>query len=289
MEKGYQSAHGIELDLMEILHQYRNNEEVEPFELGVRDHSDRFLIPSKLYGRSNDVSELIQTFNEVCKGEMKLSLVSGYSGVGKTSLVQELYRPLAIAKGRYIHGKFDQYQRDVPYSALAYAFNGFCSLVLAESDEEVAEWKKKILEAVGNNGQVLIEVVPHLEGILGKQPPVPEVDPQAAKNRFNQVLYSFMSHICSEGHPLVLFLDDLQWIDQASLEYLRQILLNDPIPGLHLVGAYRDNEVEDRHPLSLLLGELEKSGVKYDVVHLGNLNIYNLTELVSETLSLPSK
>ena len=306
-EHRYQNAHGIECDLSEVLRQIRNTGIVEDFALGRHDRSDRFLIPSKLYGRSADVAKLTAAFQRVCEGRMVLSLVSGYSGVGKSSLVQELYRPLAVSRGRYISGKYDQYQRDVPYSAVAYALNGFCDQILAESAESVVAWKKRILNAVGMNGQVLIEVVPQIENLIGPQPPIPAVDPQAAKNRFNQVLLSFIGEICGPAEPLVLFLDDLQWIDLASLELLKRLLLDEAVPCLHLVGAYRDNEVEASHPLTLMLDEIRKgrSGgmgfqpvdaptdrpescpTAYEVVHLSNLTPHNISDLVSETLALP--
>ena len=219
---------------------------------------------------------------------MVLSLVSGYSGVGKSSLVQELYRPLAAACGRYLAGKFDQYRRDVPYSALAYACNGFCDQILAEPTASLKSWKEKILAAVGHNGQVLIEVVPNIENIIGPQPAIAAADPQAAKNRFNQVFLNFIAATCSPDAPLVLFLDDLQWIDQASLELLKLMLLDTQIPGLHLVGAYRDNEVEASHPLTLMLDALSSAGHSYDVVHLSNLTPQDISDLVSDTLALPT-
>ncbi|MFT5470253.1 MAG: putative ATPase/signal transduction histidine kinase [Verrucomicrobiales bacterium] len=286
-ENRYQSARGIERDLSEVLAQLREKGSVEDFTLARDDRSDRFLIPSKLYGRETDIDKLVRSFERVRQGEMVLSLVSGYSGVGKSSLVQELYRPLAAARGRYISGKYDQFQRDVPYSALSYALNGFCDQLLAESAGRLQEWKERIQRAAGNNGQVLIEITPKIEDIIGPQPAVPAADPQAAKNRFNQVLLTFLEEICGPEVPLVLFLDDLQWIDQASLGFLKLILLGAKIEGLHLVGAYRDNEVEASHPLTLMLGELDKAGKSYDIVHLGNLTPANLSSLVSDSLVLP--
>ena len=290
-ENRYQSAVGIEHDIREVLTQLQETGTVPLFTLAQRDRSDRFLIPEKLYGRDKDVSKIHEGFKRVCQGELVLTLVSGYSGVGKSSLVQELYRPLAVARGRYLSGKHDQYQRDVPYSALAIAFDGFCDSVLAESRESVEAWNERILQAVGNNGQVLIDVIPRIAEIIGPQPAIAMVDPQVAKNRFNQVLLSFIAELSSAAEPLVLFLDDLQWIDQASLELLKLMLLSTQIQGLHLVGAYRDNEVEARHPLTLMLDAVEKSrgeaATACDTVYLENLTPGNITELVSDTLMLP--
>ncbi len=229
-ENRYQSAQGIERDLDEVLRQYRDAGTVKDFALARQDRSTRFLIPSKLYGRSLHVARLMGAFERVCNGQMVLSLVSGYSGVGKSSLVQELYRPLA-ARGRYITDKYDQYPRGVPYSAMAYAFNGLCDQILAESSESMLVWKARILRAVGNNGQVLIEVVPNIEKLIGPQPTIAAVDPELTRNRFNQVLMNFISELCSQDEPLVLFLDDLQWIDQASMGTVSNGIQCERVPG----------------------------------------------------------
>ncbi len=227
---------------------------------------------AKLYGREHDVAILCNAFERVLAGEMAFTLVNGYSGVGKSSLVQELYRPLAVARGRYVTGKYDQYQRSVPYSAIGQALNSFCDQLLCESPEVVQTWRQRILNVVGRNGGALIEVIPRLENVIGPQPPLPEREPQAAQNLLKQLCQDFVQEICRPEEPLVLFLDDLQWADIASLSLLKTVLTNPRLRGLHLVGAYRDNEVESSHPLVLMLDELAKAGRSFATIHLDNLS-----------------
>ena len=283
----YQSAQGIKADLMECLRQLELCGEIKPFELAKDDFYSRFHLPTKLYEREENVLVLTEAFKRVCAGESIFTLVSGYSGVGKSSLVQELYRPLAIAKGRYVTGKYDQYQRNIPYSALARALDSLCVQYLSESTQVLSEWREKIINIVGKSGQILIEVIGELEKIIGPQSTVTEVDPQASQNRFNQLFQDFIEAICQPEKPLVLFLDDLQWIDNASLALLKIIIKNRRIHGLHLVGAYRDNEVDSSHPLSLMLNELEKEGHAASMIHLKNLSCDNVVRLISDTLFLP--
>ena len=284
----YQSTEGIKADLMECLRQFESVGEIAPFTLAGNDVSPRFHLPAKLYGREEDAIILANSFERVCRGEMIFTLVDGYSGVGKSCLVQELYRPLAIAKGRYISGKYDQYHRNIPYSALTKAFSSLCSQLLGESTNVLNQWRQKILDAVGRNGQVLIEVIPDLEKIIGPQPEVTAVDPQAAQNRFNQLFQNFVAIICRPEEPLILFLDDLQWADSASLVLIKTIAANPRLHSLHLVGAYRNNEVDASHPFSLMLNELEKDGRAISTIHLGNLPYDSVMTLVSDTLSLPT-
>ncbi len=288
-ENRYQTANGIMQDLIEIRRQYHDAGIVSDFIIGTKDLSDCFVLPTKLYGRDKPVAQLEHSFQQVCQGSVILSLVRGYSGVGKTATVQELYRPIAIARGLYIHGKFDQYHRNIPYSALGTALNGFCSQILEETNEALSLWKSKILTSVHNSGQLLIEIIPNLEKIIDSQPAVSKVDPQSTQNRFNEVFINFMSAACSPEKPLVIFLDDLQWADQASLKLIHQMALSRQIKGLHIIGAYRDNEVEASHPLTLMLDEITKANQTYDIVNIGNLTETDLTSLVAATLSVTQK
>jgi diguanylate cyclase (GGDEF)-like protein len=288
-ENRYQTAYGIECDLIEILNQYQNSGSFSEFILASKDLNNSFIMPSKLYGRESDLAQLKHAFKKVCKGNMGLSLIKGYSGVGKTSLVHELYRPLAIARGRYTSGKFDQYNRSVPYSAFTTAFNGFCAQILEEPTEKITLWNERILSIVGKNGRVLTEIIPNLIKIIGPQPVLSTIDPQSAKNRFNEVFFNFVSVLCSPQEPMVLFLDDLQWADHASLDLLKLLLMQMRIKGLHLIGAYRDNEVESNHPLMLMLDEIKRAGQTYDILSLDNLTKNDITNLVSETLLLTKK
>ena len=285
-EDRYQSAEGAGHDLTECLKQLDGHEPIRAFALASKDVRGRFRLPAKLYGREADVRALVGAFQRVVAGELVFTLVSGYSGVGKSSLVQELYRPLAVARGRYVSGKYDQYQRSVPYSALGRAFDALCDQLLGEAPEILEAWRQRIVEALGKNGQALIEVIPRLEAIIGPQPTLPERDAQSAQNLFNQVCQEFVQAICRPQEPLVLFLDDLQWADIASLTLLRTVLKNHTIRGLHLVGAYRGNEVDSSHPLLLLVDDAHKAGLAIGTIHLDNLTLAHVTRLVADTLSL---
>ena len=242
-EDRYQSIEAIKADLVECLRQLGAHGTILPFRRTNHDVSSRFQLSAKLYGRERDVAVLCDAFEAVLAGTMAFTVVKGYSGVGKSSLVQELYRPLAVARGRYITGKYDQYQRGVPYSALGQAFNSFCDQLLCESPPVVQTWRDRILKVVGRNGQALIEVIPGLVNLIGAQPPLPVREPHAAEHLSKQLCQDFVQEICRPEQPLVLFLDDLQWADIASLSLLKTVLTSTRVRGLHLVGAYRDNEV----------------------------------------------
>lgn len=285
-EDRYQSAQGIRDDLIECTRQLDAHGAIGPFPLARKDVRGRFRLSPKLYGRDGEVASLLGAFERAVAGDLVFTLVKGHSGVGKSVLVQELYRPLALARGRYISGKYDQYQRSVPYSAIGRAFNTLCDQLLCETDDTLERWRQRILGAVGKNGQALIEVIPRLEDIVGPQPALPERQAQSAQNLFNQVCQDFIQAICRPEEPLVLFLDDLQWADIASLSLLRIILKNSGVRGLHLVGAYRDNEVDSSHPLLLLVDEVDKSGLTVAALHLENLTLGSVTTFTADTLSL---
>ena len=284
-EDRYQSIEGVTADLMECSRQLDTYGSISPFPRARRDVSSRFQLSTKLYGRERDVVTLSRAFERVVGGAMELTLVSGQSGVGKSTLVQELYRPLAVARGRYITGKYDQYQRGVPYSALSNALNSFCDQLLCESPDAVQTWRQRIMSVVGRNGRMLIEVIPRLEHVIGPQPPLPEREPQATMNLLTQLCQDFVQVICRPEEPLVLFLDDLQWADLASLSLLQTLLASPHLRGLHLVGAYRDNEVDASHPLVLMLNELSSAGRSSATIHLDHLSHANVATLIADTLS----
>ncbi|EDN71956.1 serine/threonine kinase with two-component sensor domain [Beggiatoa sp. SS] len=221
-EDRYQSAFGLKADLEKCLENLDGlgNRGDLPFKLAQHDFSSQLHIPQQLYGRENEIKVLLQAFERVSQGNSELMLVAGYSGVGKSALVHEVHKPMTEKRGYFAAGKFDQYQRNIPYSALTIAFNAFCHYLLTESSEHLKQWREKILSAVGNNGQVLIDVIPQLELVLGRQPAVIAVGPLEAQNRFNLVFQNFIRAICQAEHPLVLFIDDLQWADSASFQTL---------------------------------------------------------------------
>ncbi|WP_172193069.1 serine/threonine protein kinase, partial [Microcoleus asticus] len=212
-EERYQSALGIKFDLENCLTQLKVTGSIESFEIGQRDLCDRFLIPDKLYGREAEVSTLLQAFERVSQGATEMMLVAGFSGIGKTAVVNEVHKPIVRQRGYFIKGKYDQFQRNIPFSAFVQAFRDLIGQLLTESEAQIQEWKNKILSAVGENGQVIIEVIPELETIIGQQSPAPELSGTAAQNRFNLLFQKFTQVFTSAEHPLVMFLDDLQWAD----------------------------------------------------------------------------
>ena len=283
-EERYQSARGIQRDLEYCLHQLQTTNSVTFFSLGCQDVSGKFQIPQKLYGREAEIDRLLKAFARSCSGTSELVLVAGYSGVGKSALVKEVYKPITAKRGNFIAGKFDQYQRDIPYYAISQAFNQLGDRLVAESEDIFNDWKQKILTAVGHNGQVLIDVIPHLEFVIGPQPEIAKVGPQEAQNRFNLVCKRFIEAISTPAHPLVLFIDDLQWADGASLNLIRTIISDRDLHYLLVIGAYRYNEVEVGHPLTLALNDLQKDEGIIETIALQNLTPKDVNLLVSETL-----
>src|ERR687886_1692988 len=212
-EDRYQSVHELKADLETCLRQWQGKGQIDPFPVGQHDVSDRFLIPQKLYGREEEIETLITAFNRVSLGTKEMMLISGHSGIGKSTLVQEVYKPITAARGYFISGKFDQFQRNIPYAALIQAFRSLVQQVLTETPSAIAIWQEKLLAALGSNGRVIIEVIPEVELIVGSQPALPELPPAEAQKRFNLVFQNFIKVFTKAEHPLVIFLDDLQWSD----------------------------------------------------------------------------
>ncbi len=271
-EDRYQNAYGLKADLEECLRQH-NADIVLNFSLARHDVSDKFQLPQKLYGRESEIQSLLSAFAE-SSIQSQLMLIAGYSGIGKSALVQELYKPITEKRGYFISGKFDQYQRNIPYSAIVRAFQGLVKQLLTESESQLNQWRDNLLGAVGVNGQVIVEVIPEIELIIGQQPEVPELGPNESQNRFNLVFQNFIKVFTQPEHPLALFIDDLQWADGASLK-LMQLLMGSRSPGLFLIGAYRDNEVSAAHPLMLTLDEIAKTGAVIQRISLAPLRLNN--------------
>jgi PAS domain S-box-containing protein len=301
-EDRYQSAWGIKADLEECARQLETRGQINLFQLGVQDVSEQFQIPQKLYGREKEIAALLAAFEratgqdntgtqragETESGNIATSsemmLVSGYSGVGKSALVQELSIPITARRGYFVSGKFDQLQRNIPYSAIVDALRKLVQQLLSEPNEQLQQWRSRLLEALGSNGQLIIDVIPEIELIIGKQPPVLEVGATEAQNRFNRVFQQFIRVFCAKAHPLVIFLDDLQWIDSATLKLIELMLLDEQTQALFLIGAYRDNEVASTHPLALSLENLRKQGVVPQRIVLAPLTLEPLNQLIAETL-----
>ncbi|MGB3510863.1 MAG: AAA family ATPase [Microcoleaceae cyanobacterium] len=218
-------------------------------------------------------------------GGAEMMLVAGYSGVGKTAVVNEVHKPIVRQRGYFIKGKFDQFQRNIPFSAFVLALRDLMGQLLSENDAQLQQWKDQILAAVGENGQVIIEVIPELEKIIGTQPTVTELSGSAAQNRFNLLFQKFIQVFTRKEHPLVIFLDDLQWGDTASLNLIKLLMSEANNQYLLLIGAYRDNEVNPAHPLMLTLDEIQKQEVIVNTITLAPLQQHDLNQLVAETLN----
>jgi predicted ATPase/signal transduction histidine kinase/serine phosphatase RsbU (regulator of sigma subunit)/tRNA A-37 threonylcarbamoyl transferase component Bud32 len=287
-EDRYQSSYGLKADLTECLQQWQATEKIELFSLAQADISDRFEIPQKLYGREGQINTLIAGFERVSQGATEMMLVAGYSGIGKSALVQEVYKPLTRQKGYFISGKFDQFQRDIPYASLIQAFRSLMRQLLTENEKEIVNWRNQLLNALGTNGQVIIEVIPEVEQVIGPQPAIPELGPTEAQNRFNLVFQNFIKVFTRPEHPLVLFLDDLQWADGASLKLIQLLMTAHDSKYLFLMGAYRDNEVSPTHPLMLTLEEIQKTEAIIQTLTLSPLSMLDLTQLICDTLHCDS-
>ncbi len=286
-EDRYQSAAGLRADLQRCLEDWEEQQSITPFELGLNDKPDQLRISQKLYGREAEVQTLLQTFERVAEGGVGLTLVYGYSGVGKSSLIHELYRPLVERRGYVISGKCDQLKRTTPYAALIQALQDLVRQLLTETSAEIARWREALLAALGTNAGVLIEMLPELELIIGAQPPAPALPPQEAQNRFIFTFSSLMRVLAHPAHPLVLVLDDLQWIDNATLNLLTSLLANPETLSLLVVGAYRDHEVPASHPLLAALGEIERASVQIDRIALRPLDAHGVAALLADTLGRP--
>src|ERR1700747_1189257 len=304
-EERYQTAAGLERDLRRCLAAWEAQHRIDAFPLGQQDTSDRLLIPEKLYGRDREIEILLAAFDRVVtSGRPDLVLVSGYSGIGKSAVVNERHKALVPARGLFASGKFDQYKRDIPYATLAQAFQSLIRPLLGKSEAELDIWRDALHEALGPNGRLIVDLVPELKLIIGEQPPVPELPPQDAQGRFQLVFRRFIGAFARPEHPLVLFLDDLQWLDAATLNFIYDLLTSDfasqpssrpldaqlgrtsglDVQHLMLVGAYRDNEVDSTHPLMRKLGAIRQAGAKVQEIILAPLATEDLARLIADSL-----
>jgi PAS domain S-box-containing protein len=284
-EDRYQIATGVEHDLRCCLAAIEVPGEISAFALGERDRTDRLLIPERLYGRQDDIAALVSAFDLVLKdGRPRFVLVRGPPGIGKSSVVNELQKVLVPARGFFASGKFDQLSRDVPYATLALAMRDLVRPLLLKPEIELAAWRAAIRRALEFNGAILLDLIPELRHVLGELPPAPDLPPPAARARFQRVLRRFIGVFARPEHPLSLFLDDLQWLDGATLDFLDELVLQSDVQHLLLVGAYRDNEVDDVHPLRRKLEALRQAGADVREVVLGPLREKDLAHLIEDTL-----
>jgi PAS domain S-box-containing protein len=284
-EERYQTAAGVEADLRTCLERWQARREIDPFPLGTHDVPNRLLIPEKLYGREPAIDTLLAAFDRVvAHGTPELVLVSGYSGIGKSSVVQELHKVLVPPRGLFAAGKFDQYKRDIPYATVAQAFQTLIRQILGKRDLEVEQWRDALQQALGSNGQLIVNLIPELEFVIGKQPPVLDLPAQEAQNRFQLVFRRFLGVFARSEHPLALFLDDLQWLDTATLELLEHLVTEAEVGHLLLIGAYRDNEVSSSHPLMRTLETIRRAGAVVEEIVLAPLMLDDVGRLVTDAL-----
>jgi serine/threonine protein kinase len=284
-EERYQTAVGLERDLRRCLATWEAQHRIDAFPLGKQDTSDRLLIPEKLYGREREIEILFAAFDRVVtSGRPELVLVSGYSGIGKSAVVNELHKALVPSRGLFAAGKFDQYKRDIPYATLVQAFQSLVRPLLSKSDGELSSWRDALLEALGANGRLMVDLVPELKLIGGEPPPAPELPPQQEQARFQLVFRRFIGVFARPEHPLTLFLDDLQWIDAATLHLLEDLLTQADVWHLLLIGAYRDNEVDAAHPLMHRLEAIRNEGGKVEGITLAPFAPEQLGQLIADAL-----
>ncbi|OUL30749.1 serine/threonine protein kinase [Nostoc sp. RF31YmG] len=282
-EDRYQSALGLKADLELCLQELEQNGQIPEFTIGQLDLSSQFIIPQKLYGREAEVNILLNAFERISNGQTEMMLVSGYSGIGKSSLVNEIHKPIVRQRGYFISGKFDQFKRNIPYSSLIQAFQELMQQLLTESAEALENWKSQLLAALGQNGQIIIDVIPEVERIIGYQPAIVELSRTESQNRFNRVFQHFIHVFTKREHPLVLFLDDLQWVDSASLKLIELIITDPDSEYLLLIGAYRDNEVSATHPLIQALEQIQQVRSIENIV-LCSLNIDCVYQILADTI-----
>ncbi|MBU2512042.1 AAA family ATPase [bacterium] len=283
-EDRYQSAFGLKQDLEKCLEQWRTSAKIESFPLGKKDVLSRFLIPETLYGREKEIEILMSTFDQTCTGDIKLMLVSGAPGIGKSAIINEIHKPIVRQRGYFISGKFDQFQGNVPYIALIRSFRDLIQQILTENEAQISNWKQRLLEALGQNGQIVVDIIPELGLIIGKQKPVPGLSPAESLNRFNLTFLNFVRVFTCKEHPLVIFLDDLQWADSGSLNMMKLFLTGQQANYLLIIGAYRDTEVSKSSPLMITLDELSASNVSIERIYLNPLEPESVQQLICDTL-----
>ncbi|MBD1924542.1 AAA family ATPase [Microcoleus sp. FACHB-831] len=284
-EDRYQTAAGLKFDLETCLLKLQTTGTISGFIPGSADKAGQLLIAQKLYGREAEVARLLATFERVAVGTTEMMLVSGYSGIGKTVLVNEVHKPIVRQRGYFIAGKFDQFKRNIPFASLIQAFQSLIQQLLTENSSQIETWKEKLLSALGVNGQIIIDVIPEVELIIGKQPPVPELGGTESQNRFSRVFKQFIGVFTTQEHPLVVFLDDLQWADSASLKLIELLMTDSDSQYLLLIGAYRDNEVFPTHPTIQTIEKIQQAGTAVNNIVLGPLQLVHVEELIADTLN----
>ncbi|MGE5671764.1 MAG: protein kinase domain-containing protein, partial [Fibrobacterota bacterium] len=287
-EDRYQSAKGLKKDLEYCQSMLNSSGAISFFPLGRHDFNDHFQIPHSLYGREHEIDKLTESFNYCADGNTKMLLVSGYSGIGKSSLIHEIHKPVAGRKGYFISGKFDQFECDITYYAITQAFTELIRQILTEPQEILDSWNKRIIDALGPNTHLIIDIIPELEQITGPQTALVDINPLDAQNRFQLAFREFLKLFANETHPLALFIDDLQWSDHSTLDLLKNIIVLHDIKYLLIIGSYRDNEIRTGHPLEGFIDYLNKNAadntIAFDQVHVEPLLEHSVNMLIADTL-----
>jgi predicted ATPase/GAF domain-containing protein/serine phosphatase RsbU (regulator of sigma subunit)/tRNA A-37 threonylcarbamoyl transferase component Bud32 len=288
-ENRYQTSYGLKFDLEKSLKFFKEGKLTENFTLGERDFSEEFRIPQKLYGRSEELKQLLASFNKVGQeGTTEVVLIGGYSGVGKSSLVREVQKPITALRGYFLSGKYDQYNRSEPFSAILQVLSSLVRMILTEPPDSIARWKERIVSALGSNGKVITDILPDLIHIIGEQKTVAEMGANENANRFYAVFLDFIRVFADREHPLAIFLDDMQWADSASLQLLRTLLEDRSAGSLFIMLAYRDNETDANHPFTLLIEDIKKESGSLPSIILKPLSNVDIAQLLSDSLYTPA-
>ncbi|MCP4104551.1 MAG: AAA family ATPase [Desulfobacteraceae bacterium] len=283
-EERYQSGFGLAADLQECLSHLEKSGTIGSFELARKDTSLELGVSTKLFGRESEIEELLSAFDSVCGGNCEVTMISGYPGIGKSSIVNEIQKPILEKNAFFVFGKFDQFGGSVPYSSMIEAFQRLIHQLLSENDEKLAGWKKKLSDALGDNGKVIADVLPDIELIMGLQPDLPELGIEESQNRFRKTFVNFVEVFANKDHPLVFFADDLQWADPASLHLLKKIITDSEIGYFFLIGAYRDNDVDNDLLLSGMLNELKDENIKVRTLSPGPLQKDDVSRMIADML-----
>lgn len=284
-EERYQNARGLLHDLEQCLQNWQTTGSFPNFTLAQHDYSAHFSIPEKLYGREEQVQQLLNTFENVARGQTEIMMVTGVSGIGKTAVINEVHKPITRQAGYFVKGKFDQFNRAVPLSGFIQALRDLISQLLTGDEAQRQYWQAEIMDVLGQNAQLIIDVIPELEFLIGEQPPAPMLTSDAEQTRFNIVFQNFILAFAKSNHPLVIFLDDLQWADSASLNFMQLFVEEHRSQHLFLIGAYRDNEVSNTHPLNIMISSLRQSDIIVDTIKLQPLEEDHIQQLVADTLN----
>ncbi|MGK3960075.1 AAA family ATPase [Sorangium sp. So ce118] len=286
-EERYQSAEGLSKDLRRCQRALRDTGRIDPFPLGEHDVSSQFRIPYRLYGREGEEQRYLSALERVLRGSREVIMIAGYSGIGKTSLVHEIYKPLTREHGYFTSGKFDRLHRGIPYSAVIQALRSLLQQVLAGCADRVEQARQSLQKCLGRNAPLIADALPELVLVLGPQnipPAPPELSPAETQHRLMLAFRGVLRAFCGREQPLVLFLDDLQWADAGSLWLLEGLVAAEELAPFLLVGAYRDNEVSESHPLLMTLRSVQASAVRVNTIQLFPLAFAPLTQLVADTL-----